>query len=101
MKRRNLFGIALAAALMTASIIASDWRLPVDEPKLKSAPGFELVAANCQICHSADYISTQPPLSRPAWTATVQKMREKYGAPLPPDRVEAIVDYLAANYGKK
>src|SRR5204862_110818 len=53
------------------------------------------------VLFSADNSSTQPPLTRAVWSATVQKMREKYAAPVPTNQVEQIIDYLAANYGKK
>ena len=33
------------------------------------------------------------------WKAAVQKMQQKYGAPIPDDQVEAVADYLAKNYG--
>lgn len=101
MKRRILICSLGACLLWPLAFAAEQWELPLGEPQLKSAPGVEVVSANCQVCHSADYISTQPPLTRAAWSATVQKMREKYGAPFPTNQVEQIVEYLAANYGKK
>jgi len=36
----------------------------------------------------------QPPMPRPFWKGSVQKMQQKYGAPLPDAQVEALVDYL-------
>ncbi|HEV8542426.1 MAG TPA: cytochrome c [Verrucomicrobiae bacterium] len=100
MKRKLLLALAALFTTAVALMGAEEWKLPADESKLKSAPGADLVTANCQICHSADYISTQPPMNRATWSAAVQKMREKYGAPLPPDRANAIVEYLVKNYGK-
>jgi mono/diheme cytochrome c family protein len=100
MKKRILFGTAMLAAGFVMATRAAGWQLPVGEPQLKAGPGVEVVTGNCLICHSADYISTQPRMNRAAWMATVQKMREKYGAPLPPDQVEKVVDYLAATYGR-
>ena len=98
----NFKSMAACAAILAPVLFAADaWELPIDEPQLKSGPGAEVVATNCQVCHSADYISTQPPLNRTVWTATVLKMREKYGAPLPTNQVNEIVDYLVNNYGKK
>jgi mono/diheme cytochrome c family protein len=98
--RRTLLFIPLGALAIV--VFAEDsWELPLNEPQLRPGPGVEVVATNCQICHSADYLSTQPPLSRAAWTATVQKMREKYGAPLATNQVEQIVQYLVTTYGKK
>jgi len=99
MKRKTL--ICSLGAFLPLVFAAEQWELPLDEPQLKSAPGVEVVAANCQVCHSADYIFTQPPLTRAVWSATVQKMREKYAAPVRTNEVEQIIDYLAANYGKK
>jgi hypothetical protein len=101
MKAKTVLPVCAAAAIVPVLFAAETWELPLDEPQLKTAPGVEAVSANCQICHSADYVSTQPPLNRVAWTAIVQKMREKYGAPLPPGQTNEIIDYLAANYGKK
>ena len=73
--------------------------LPPERAAFKNGPGVELAIAQCVLCHSADYISTQPPLPRATWKTTVQKMREKYGAPLPEDKVEPMVDYLVKTYG--
>jgi sulfite dehydrogenase (cytochrome) subunit B len=46
-----------------------------------------------------DYISIQPRMNRAAWTATVTKMKEKYGAPISSDQIQPVVDYLARTYG--
>ena len=94
--------VASLCALALPIVWANDlWELPLDEPQLKPADGFELVSASCQTCHSIDYISTQPPLDRTGWSATIQKMREKYGAPIQTNQVNEILDYLVKAYGKK
>jgi mono/diheme cytochrome c family protein len=95
------FSILALGLLIPISFAAEDWELPLDQPQLKPGPGMEVVATNCQICHSSDYISTQPPLNRATWSATIQKMREKYGAQVPTNQIEQIVDYLVATYGKQ
>ena len=90
------------ALIIAATVLAADdWKLPPGEPQLKPGPGVELALGNCMICHSADYLSMQPPLDLVAWTAIVVKMREKYAAPLPPDKVDALAKYLASAYGTK
>lgn len=73
--------------------------LPPETGTYKAAPGVELVQANCLMCHSTEYVSTQPPMPRKYWEATVKKMKEKFGAPTPDAQVAALVDYLAATYG--
>jgi len=80
---------------------AETWKLPPDQPPFRPGAGAAVATANCLLCHSSDYVSTQPPLDRTAWLATVNKMREKYGAPLPTNQIAAVVDYLTATYGRK
>ena len=87
-------------ACITAAIAADEWRLPDEKPAFKSAPGADIAQANCIMCHSHEYISMQPPLTRDQWKAPVAKMQQKYGAPIAPEAVDALLDYLAQAYGK-
>ena len=69
--------------------------------ELKDAPGRDVVERSCGACHSLDYIVMNSPfLDHAKWEATVKKMIGAYGAPVPPEDVPAVVDYLSANYGK-
>ena len=93
--------IPIAIFTCTAIAIAADeWKLPDEKPAFKSAPGEELAQANCIMCHSHEYITTQPAFTRDQWKASVTKMQQKYGAPLAPENVDAVLDYLAKAYGK-
>ena len=76
------------------------WKLPAEETRLKAGPGADLVKANCLLCHSTDYISTQPPLTRDQWKATVTKMQQKFGAPYNAEKMDPVIDYLVKSYGK-
>jgi mono/diheme cytochrome c family protein len=107
-----LFGLLLAIAGYGTSgevpvepiknpFAADPWALPTNQVTLKNAPGLELIQANCVLCHSLDYVSMQPPLTRAQWTAGVDKMRVRFGAPLTTNQIPAIVDYLEANYAPK
>ena len=87
-------------ACITAAIAADEWKLPEEKPAFKSAPGAELAQANCIMCHSHEYITTQPAFTRDQWKASVAKMQQKYGAPLAPEAVDTLLDYLAKSYGK-
>jgi len=89
----------LVSIVLSSSVLAQDWKLPAETEKLKPGRGAELAAANCLLCHSADYVSTQPPLTRSAWKTTVEKMRVRYGAPIATNRVDDLVEYLATAYG--
>ncbi|MEQ1859864.1 MAG: cytochrome c [Chthoniobacteraceae bacterium] len=79
---------------------AEDWTLPAEQVVLKPNPGADLVKANCLMCHSVDYITTQPSLTRDQWKASVTKMQQKYGAPVVAESVDPLLDYLLRSYGK-
>ncbi len=91
----SLLGLTAVAASAAPVTIT----LPPETGTFKPAKGAELAQANCLICHSVEYIQSQPPMPRKFWEANVKKMMDKYTAPTPPDQVAAIVDYLVASYG--
>jgi len=58
-------------------------------------------AMQCVTCHSLDYIQMNSPfLDRAGWNASVAKMINTFGAPIPKEDVEIIVNYLVQNYGR-
>jgi len=67
---------------------------------LKDAPGRDK-AMQCLACHSLDYIQMNSRfLDKTGWTASVNKMINAFGAPIPKEDVDAIASYLSENYGK-
>jgi mono/diheme cytochrome c family protein len=91
-----LFALILPALLHAEEVKIT---LPTETGTYKAGAGSELAQANCLMCHSTEYVSTQPPMPRKFWEASVKKMKEKFGAPTPDAQVPALVDYLTANYG--
>lgn len=74
--------------------------LPKETATLKPGPGADMANGQCLICHSAEYVATQPrdkPLA--FWKAEVEKMKKVYGAPVPDDQIDSIAEYLTRNYG--
>jgi cytochrome c5 len=66
---------------------------------LIDAPGHDLVASRCVMCHSLDYITMNAPvLDRAGWEKTTRKMIDRFGAPIDDEEYRQILDYLAANY---
>ena len=96
-------GLALGLLLAAWLVMGAEVKitLPPETNRFKAGPGSEIAAVQCVICHSADYISTQPPLPRAFWQAGVEKMQKIYGAPIPDEQVEPLVDYLVKNYGNE
>jgi mono/diheme cytochrome c family protein len=68
--------------------------LPVSEAVFPPGNGAEIANGQCLMCHSAGMVLRQPPLSQDDWTGEINKMRSAYGAPIPPDQVEALARYL-------
>ena len=73
--------------------------LPPETAAYPPGKGADVFAANCLACHSVEYITTQPKMPRKFWEATVLKMRDKFGAPLPEESVKTITDYLTEHFG--
>jgi hypothetical protein len=91
-----------SAAIAVAALLAAGAALGQESKVvLKDGPG-KTQAQACLACHSLDYIPMNSRfLDKSGWTATVNKMINVFGAPIPKTDVEAIADYLAANYGKQ
>jgi cytochrome c5 len=75
--------------------------LPDSDQMFPATPGSDVINNNCLACHSADMVLNQPALSKQAWTTEVNKMINNYKAPIAPEDVGAIVDYLTALKGAK
>jgi len=87
--------IAAIAALVALPAVADERAIP-----MKKAPNLDKVEANCQACHSLDYIPMNSPFPNAAlWDAEVTKMIKAYGAPIDDADAKAIAEYLKSNYG--
>ncbi|HMK55504.1 MAG TPA: hypothetical protein VK448_02575 [Dissulfurispiraceae bacterium] len=73
--------------------------LPNIQTDLAPGAGREKVSTLCNICHSVDYITMQPPGTRQQWAATVKKMIKVFGAPISEADAEVITNYLSEHYG--
>ena len=93
-------GTALAADKTSTGTTVQSIDLPTVKVDLKPGPGMETTARYCSVCHSLDYITTQPAFSRKKWGEIVTKMVKVFGAPIPRDAQREITDYLGSTYGK-
>lgn len=98
--RRGLASLAVLAALAAAG-----WALAsADEEsvQLRDGSARDLTAGRCAICHSLDYIPNNAPvMDRAGWQKSIQKMRDRFGAPLTDQEAQQILDYLAGSYAGK
>jgi cytochrome c5 len=92
----------LAARAATPSQLKSvKIDLPDSDKMFPDGPGSDAINNNCLACHSADMVLNQPALSKQAWAAEVNKMINNYKAPVAPEDVATIVDYLTSLKGAK
>jgi len=90
---------ARAAPLFELKSVKID--LPDSDRMFPTGPNSDAINNNCLACHSAGMVLNQPSLSKQAWAAEVNKMIDNYKAPIAPEDVGAIVDYLTALKGAK
>ena len=88
-----------AFALVAAALAAASARGLRAQPALPDGPGRALVESACTRCHGVDRIARSG-YDRAGWSNVVAMMRNA-GAQLPADRVDAVVDYLAASFPPK
>ena len=88
--------ILLVTAIAFAATVAS----AQERIALKDGTGRAVTENICSGCHSLDYIRINAPfMTRQTWTASVNKMVQMFGAPIPANDAATIIDYLTANYG--
>lgn len=99
-----LAAVAMAWALLPDAAIADSQQPapPQELTQLAAGSGRDLTVSRCIVCHSLEYIpSNAPAMNRTGWEKTIQKMRDRFGAPITTEEGRQILDYLAANYSGK
>jgi cytochrome c len=89
--RRTLHAAGAAFAALALAAAAQEELVP--------GPGAELTQAKCAICHEIEHV-VRSRQSRVEWEDTMQRMVLR-GAPLAPDEIRVITDYLATYYNRE
>jgi len=90
---------SLRAATACALLISGSARAGEESIRLVDGEARDLTATSCVTCHSLDYIRMNAPLmNRATWQKSVHKMIDKFGAPIAPEDVARIIDYLSEHY---
>jgi len=96
---------ALAAATLSDAPCAAGDAPPAPAAEvtaLRDGAGRDLTEGRCIICHSVEYIpANAPAMNRAAWQKTIQKMKDRFGAPITDEEAKQILDYLDAHYSGK
>jgi len=75
--------------------------LPASDENFPPGIGADIATSQCLICHSAGMVLRQPPLTNEEWRAEIMKMRSVYGAPMPDDQVDRLLQYLKSINGQQ
>ena len=101
----GMLASAMLAGLVAAAAADADTGRPAtteEFTQLADGTAHDLTVGRCTICHSLDYIpSNAPAMNRAGWEKTIQKMRDRFGAPITDEEARQILGYLAANYSGK
>jgi sulfite dehydrogenase (cytochrome) subunit B len=90
---------SISIAMMMMAIIAIPAAADEKPVPLKQAPGLDRVEADCNACHSLDYIPMNSPfLNADGWEAEVAKMINAFAAPIDQADATIIAGYLKKNY---
>ena len=73
---------------------ASSLSLPHDPISFQQGPGSNIASSYCLICHSAEYVYTQPPHSQERWMEIIKKMKHTFGCPIPDEQISPLARYL-------
>jgi len=96
--RASLGSALVLLALASLATVAAG----AESTELADGPGRDLTIGRCIVCHSLDYIpSNVPAMNRAGWQKSIQKMRDKFGAPITDEEAKEILDYLDAHYSGK
>jgi len=68
--------------------------LPSDPISFQQGSGSTIAGTYCLICHSAEYIYTQPPHPQERWTEIIKKMKHTFGCPIPDEQIPPLAQYL-------
>ncbi len=97
--KRSLLILLLLQALLHASDANKGIKLPYMEFPMKPGKGMYSTKGKCNMCHSWGYTINQGLQSKKFWREKVMKMIEIFHAPIKPDDIDEVVEYLYTNYG--
>jgi len=98
-----MYKILLMALLSFASLqaqeVTSETAVPYIPYEIKMGKNFDVVQAQCLMCHSFGYIINQGPQSKEFWKEKVQKMKHAFGMDISDSDAVLVTDYLFTHYG--
>ena len=82
-------------------IVKGQIEVPSMDYKIKHAKNYEVVEANCLMCHSFGYMLNQGAQPKKFWVDKVHKMVKAFHAPITKNDQKTIAEFMFKNYGNK
>jgi len=99
MKMKKIILTALVALTPIVAQVKEKVEVPYIAFPIKMGKGFDIVQANCLMCHSFGYIINQGRQSKKFWRGKVDKMIVHFKAPINDKDAKIITEYLFEHYG--
>jgi len=96
--KKLIITVMIAATPMMAQV-KEKVEVPYMAFPIKMGKGFDVVQANCLMCHSFGYIINQGRQSRAFWRGKIDKMIVHFKAPISDADAKIIEEYLFEHYG--
>ena len=96
---KYLLALSLMILPLGAAEVKEDMQVPYIPYEIKMGENFDVVQAQCLICHSFGYIINQGPQSKAFWRGKVKKMKVAFGMDITDEDAVLVTDYLFKHYG--
>lgn len=84
---------------LSAQEVKENIQVPYIPYEIKMGEHFDVIQAQCLICHSFGYIINQGPQSKGFWAGKVKKMKDAFGMDISDADTVSVTDYLFKHYG--
>jgi len=94
-----LLVVLLSLASLNAAEVEGEMAVPYIAYEIKMGKNFDVIQAQCLMCHSFGYIINQGPQSKAFWSGKVTKMKKAFGMDISDKDAVLVTDYLFKHYG--
>jgi len=92
--------VAILAVLpLMAQEVKEDMQVPYIPYEIKMGENFDVIQAQCLMCHSFGYMINQGPQSKAFWAGKVKKMKVAFGMDISDQDAKSVTEYLFKHYG--
>jgi len=92
--------VAILAMLpLAAQEVKEDMQVPYIPYEIKMGEHFDVIQAQCLMCHSFGYMINQGPQSKAFWAGKVKKMKVAFGMDISEQDATSVTEYLFKHYG--